>query len=169
MSKTDAEKAHVDQHRYFSVIDDKQNLTPKSGSQTWYKIESVDLGNGGPGSLAMLYSDHIGVVTPWRWPSAGAVIDEIRADDLEKIKAIIRLGDYREDSQARHWAGKVVAEALHIDMDEGGQRLRVKQLLKSWIEAGHFEVVEHRTHRREMKAFIVVKELAAPPDPADAE
>jgi hypothetical protein len=54
---------------YFSAKDDKQNLTLKTGTRDWYKMESVLLGNGGTGNLSCLRSDSIGVVTRWQWPT----------------------------------------------------------------------------------------------------
>jgi hypothetical protein len=42
---------------YFSSFGDKQNLTPKTGMRHWYKMEGIDLGNGGKGNLAFMQSD----------------------------------------------------------------------------------------------------------------
>ena len=36
---------------YFSAKDDKQNLTLKTGTRDWYKMESVSLGKGGTGNV----------------------------------------------------------------------------------------------------------------------
>jgi hypothetical protein len=63
---------------YFSSFGDKQNLTPKPGMRDWYKMESVDLGNGGSaGNLNFLSSDSVGVVTQWEWPTDRSFVDGV--------------------------------------------------------------------------------------------
>jgi hypothetical protein len=165
MSQVDGEKAGVSNHlRFFSVIDDKENLAPKTGRQDWYEMVGVDLGNGGPGNLSFLYSDKIGVCTKWHWPSRDVAMADVPQQELERIKEGIRLGDFRADPQARHWAGKVVAEIMGIDLDEKGAKGKVKRVIQAMIDSGHLQVVEHRDARREIQTFVEVKDPAGPPD-----
>jgi hypothetical protein len=67
MSKDEAARAGVENWRaYFRIQNGKANLAPPADAADWYRLESVDLGNGGgdkPG-------DSVGVVTRWTWPDA---------------------------------------------------------------------------------------------------
>jgi hypothetical protein len=71
---------------YFCAKDDKQNLTLKTGTRDWCKMESVSLGNGGKGNLSILRSDSIGVVTRWQWPTHASFTEDVTGQQLEAIK-----------------------------------------------------------------------------------
>jgi hypothetical protein len=59
------DKAKVDNPRlYFKTYNDKANLTPPAEGSDWYKLVSVDLGNGPKG----MPGDSVGVVAKWEWP-----------------------------------------------------------------------------------------------------
>src|SRR5258707_4463356 len=99
---------------YFSAKDDKQNLTLKTGTRDWYKMESVSLGNGGKGNLSILRSDSIGVVTRWQWPTQASFVEEVTGQQLQAIKDRLKAKAYRKDAQSKSGAGYVVAAGLCI-------------------------------------------------------
>lgn len=137
---------------YFSAKDDKQNLTLKTGSRDWYKMESVSLGNGGgTGNLSCLRSDSIGVVTRWDWPSHASFVEEVTGEQLETIKDRLKDGAYRKDAQARAWAGYAVGEVLGLgsakETMEGHDRQRITRMLDTWIKDGHLRVYQEEVNR----------------------
>src|SRR5690606_15411268 len=67
MTQAEAEKVGLEKpDGYFRIDHGKVNLVA-SGRSAWRHIASVPLGNG-KGLLSV--GDEIGVVEPWRWPSA---------------------------------------------------------------------------------------------------
>jgi hypothetical protein len=142
---------------YFSAKDDKQNLTLKTGSYDWYKMESVSLGNGGKGNLSILRSDSIGVVTRWQWPTQASFVEEVTGQQLEDIKDRLKAGAYRKDAQAKAWAGYLVGEVLGLgstkEAMEDHDKRRITRMLDTWVKDGQLEVYEQRVHR-EYKEFI---------------
>jgi hypothetical protein len=100
--------------------------------------------------------DHVGVVTPWKWPSIATLVDNVPDGALDAIKARVLSGEYRQNEQAKDWAGKVVADILELDVTEPADKKRIKRLLAAWITAGHFKVESRKDAvRRELKDFIV--------------
>jgi hypothetical protein len=142
---------------YFSAKDDKQNLTLKTGSRDWYKMESVSLGNGGKGNLSILRSDSIGVVTQWRWPTQASFVEEVTGQQLQTIKDRLKAGAYRKDPQAKAWAGYLVGEVLGLGSSkeamQGHDKQRIKRMLDAWVEDRQLEVYEQKVNR-EYKEFI---------------
>jgi hypothetical protein len=108
----------------------------------------VDLGNGAPG-----YSDLVGVVVPWEWPSA---FDGISPGDVLAVQKAIAAGHWKQNSQATDWAGVAVADTLGLDLDDAPVRPRVKQLLKTWIESGALKVERRQDDTRHERPFITV-------------
>jgi hypothetical protein len=136
---------------YFSAKDDKQNLTLKTGSRDWYKMESVSLGNGGTGNLACLRSDSIGVVTRWQWPTQASFVEEVTGRQLQAIKDRLTAGAYRKDAQAKAWAGYVVGDVLGLGSSkeamDGHDRQRISRMLDAWIKDGQLRVHEQMVNR----------------------
>jgi hypothetical protein len=154
MSKEEGERAGVENHRlYFRTYNDKANLQPPADKSDWFKLVSVDLGNGpldGPG-------DSVGVVTTWQWPDPLA---GMTGADFDKVAAVIKGGKWRENVQASAWVGKAVAEALEMDASNKSDRAKIIGMLNVWRAAGSLVVVEHQDEKREMRKFIEVKEEA---------
>jgi hypothetical protein len=142
---------------YFSAKDDKQNLTLKTGSRDWYKMESVSLGNGGRGNLSCLRSDSMGVVTRWQWPTQASFVAEITGDQLQAIKDRLRDGAYRKDAQAKAWAGYAVGEVLGLGSSKeamsGPDKQRVVRMLDTWVKDGQLRIYEEMVNRQ-LKAFV---------------
>jgi hypothetical protein len=156
MSAEQAAKAGVDDRRaYFRIDLGKVNMTKSTRSQ-WRRFESVNLGNGK--GLAKT-GDSVGVVVPWRWPSAdslagraeaerAALVADVPADQLAGIKVRLDNSDHKAHELAKHWAGNLVAEVLGIDLKAEGERKRVKDMLAAWIDAGELEIVTLKDHNR---------------------
>lgn len=166
MTEAEATKVGIDEpERYFRIDLGKFNMTSK-GHSAWRRFASVPLGNG-KGLLKT--GDEIGVVEPWRWPSADilaeraaearrAVVADVPDELLAGLKARLGASSYRESTQAKWWAGNLVAELFKLDPKE--DRERIKDMLAAWIDAGELQIVELPDEHRHMKPHI--KPAAAP-------
>lgn len=153
MSKEEGDKAGVENHRlYFRTLNDKANLQPPADKSDWFKLESVDLGNG---PMAGLGGDSIGVVTTWQWPDPLA---GITGASFDKVAAVIRSGRWRENSQAAAWVGHAVAKALELNIENKADKARIIGMLKAWLAAGSLVVVEGKDESRIVKKYIGVRE-----------
>jgi AAA domain-containing protein len=112
--------------QYFSVIDDKPNMTMSPESKTWYRLVPVSLGNGPNGSEG----DSVGVATPWKWPDPLAGVAGV---DFDKVAAAVRGGDWRKSLQSPKWVGKAVAQALKLDLDSKADKAKAGELVKYWL------------------------------------
>jgi hypothetical protein len=154
MSEQEGKNSGVGEERrfYFRSHIDKANLAPPNTKATWYKLANVALGNGPPED-----QDYVGVPTLWHWPDAFAAVT---VADLRAVQARVAQGRWRENSQAKDWIGKAVAEVLKLDPTNEAARTKIRSLLKTWIEKGMFVVVEGVDDKREKRSFVEVGELA---------
>jgi hypothetical protein len=150
MTPDEGGKAGVDNHRlYFRTLNDKGSMQPPADSSDWFKLVSVNIGNGplgGPG-------DSVGVVTKWEWPDPLA---GITGADFDKVAAVIRSDRWRENSQAKMWVGRAVARALELDPENKADKAKIAGLLKVWRASGALVAVEGKDENRETKTFIEV-------------
>jgi hypothetical protein len=150
MTKAEAISTGVENPRsYFRTYNDKANFAPPVEKSDWFKLESVDLGNGYLG----LPGDSIGVVTEWQWPDVTA---GMTAADYDKVAAVVRGGEWRESSQAKEWVGVAIAEALRLDLDVAADKAKVKAALKMYLAAGTLIIVEGLDDRRRPRNFVEV-------------
>lgn len=145
-----------ERRRYFNVQDDKHNRAPAENAE-WYRMASVDLGNGGSGA-----GDNIGVVSRWTPPDA---FDGVTPDHLYRVQMAIAGGQWRESPQSPEWVGVAVADVLGLDAKPA--RKRIAQMLRQWIENGALKVVDGRDERRKPVRFVEVarwqNDPSAPP------
>jgi hypothetical protein len=150
MTKEEGDKAGVENHRlYFRTYNDKANLQPPAESSDWFTIKSVDLGNGplgGPG-------DSVGVVTTWEWPDAAK---DITAADFDAVARVIRTGTWRENSQAKDWAGYAVIKALNLDLLHKADKNKAKGMIRYWLAEGSLRVIEAADGNRNKRRYIEV-------------
>jgi hypothetical protein len=150
MSREEGEKAGVENHRlYFRTFNDKANLQPPADLSDWFKLQSVDLGNGDLGQPG----DSVGVVTTWEWPDPLA---GMTGADFDRVAAAIRAGKWRESPQASKWVGKAVAEALDLNAENKADKAKIIGMLKRWLAAGSLVVVEGQDDNRETRKFVEV-------------
>lgn len=139
-----------DRRRYISVADDKANRAPAEKAD-WYKLVSVDLGNGPMDGHAP--GDSIGVVEPWKVPDP---FDNITVGHLAAVQAAISSGEWKEHHTAKEWVGIEIARTLGLDDEDKAVRARVKLMLKTWISEGVLKVVEKQDKNRQWKNFVEV-------------
>jgi hypothetical protein len=113
-----------DRMNYFRVDGGKPNMAARSdGRSRWYQMVSVNLGNAVGGDP----SDDVGVAIKWQ-PSEAA--DSVATPTLLEIAARLESGDHGSDSQAKDWAGYVVADVLKLDP------VRDKPKIKAMLNPG---------------------------------
>src|SRR5262249_46464560 len=109
MTKDEADNAAVgapNAWRYFRVDNGKASMAPHPEQADWYRLASVDLGNG----------DQVGVVTAWAWPDP---FEDVTVHDLRAAqKAVSEGGPWRADVRADMWVGKAIAGVLRLDPDD---------------------------------------------------
>lgn len=153
MSKEEAERAGVEPEKrrlHFRVDDGKANMAPPMESATWYRMDSVDLGNG----RGLEPSDNVGVATGWEMPG---VLDSVTAAHCERVIAMVRADpDYRTDSQAAHWIGKAIADVLGLDIESKGGKDQAKRVLKIWLDNGVLAKERRPDRHRDLREFVIV-------------
>lgn len=154
MSKEERERAGVKPgEAYFRVENGKANLAPPAEGADWFQVASVDLGNG----EGFEPSDNVGAVRPWKWPDP---FDGVTAADLLAVQKAIDAGQWRENPQAKDWAGKAVAEVLGLDLDEKADKQKAKGLLATWIKTGALRTVTAPDSTRQDRVWIEVGKWA---------
>jgi hypothetical protein len=164
MTEQEGRVAGVKQHRlYFRTYVDKGNLAPPAEDSDWFKLESVDLGNGPATTLLGVESreegDNIGVVDTWKWPDPLAGMTD---NDFEKVAAVIRRGTWRANSQATDWVGKAVAEALGLNVLKPDEKTKIVSMLKRWVETESLIVVERPDEHRQSRKYVEVNPRMEP-------
>lgn len=153
MSEDDAAKAGVDNRRlHFSAEDGKANLAPPSDKRAWFKLESVAVGNG---YHDLDIGDLVGVVSPWKWPDP---LDGMTVSDLDKVRAKVASGEWRENVQSAQWVGKAVAEALGLDLGNAADKAKIKSALRIWLGTGALIKVDRKDANHESRTFVEVGE-----------
>jgi hypothetical protein len=145
MTPDEAEKVGVaaEEARFFFRVDnDKANLAPP-GATTWYRMNNVDLDNG----------DSVGVACAWTPPDLFA---GITSTHLMRVQKAIGAGNWRENPQAKAWAGYPVAEALMMDADDRKDRKRIGAMIREWVKNGVLEVVDGEDEKRMRRKFVIV-------------
>jgi len=157
MSEKEAERAGIDtkdRFSYFRVSSAKSNMAKRSGQADWYRIVSVDLGNGTKWSAG----DSVGVVEKWQWPSVEATADDVTTEQIRELKRRLGLAPHGDNHQAKDWAGRVFGEVLGLDAT--ADKRKIGLLMKALVGAGHFAVVERKSDKGRKRPMF-----EAVPDP----
>lgn len=162
MDSETAERLGIDdqqRRRHFSVADDKHNRTPAENAE-WYRIASVDLGNGNE----LISGDMIGVAEPWSPPDP---FEGMTPQHLYEVQLAVDAGEWRANIQANGWVGNVVAQVLGLDVDDKADRRRINRLIKTWLKEGALVVVKKPDGDGDQRPFIQVgrwqNDTSAPP------
>lgn len=155
-----------ERRRYFSVQDDKHNRAPAENAD-WFRLDSVDLGNGGMGGA--MQGDSIGVAVPWTAPDP---FEGLGGGHLLRVQKAIDGGEWRENHQSPEWVGRPVAEALGLNLEAKTDKRRVLQMLRTWMSNGALIVVEREDAQRRKRKYVEVgkwqDDNSAPPNSSGA-
>jgi hypothetical protein len=154
MSQDEAIRLQIpecDRKSFFKVYDDKNNKAPPALKAEWYEFVSVGLGNGddsGP-------EDSIGALQRWSPPD---VFGGVTARQLYQVQCLIEKNPdkARKHSSAKHWAGKIVAHVLDLNMDQRGVPERIKLMIDTWLDSGALRTVERPNEKREVVPYVEV-------------
>jgi AAA domain-containing protein len=149
MTSAEARQAGVKNHRqYFRILPDT-SLAPPVEKSDWYKLVSVDLGNGPMNSSG----DSVGVVAKWEWPDHLA---GVTGSDFDKVAAVIRSDNWRQHSKAKKWVGIAVARALGLSVES--DHAKITAMLKLWTDTGSLIEVDGHDEKRNLRKFIKVND-----------
>jgi hypothetical protein len=141
------------QRQYFRA-DTDGNLSPASATE-WFFLASVPLGNRREDGADD--QDYVGVAAAWTWPDA---FEGVTVADLRAVQAAIGAGRWRENPQAKDWAGNAVATVLKLNTANKTDKAKIIALLKTWIENGMLVVVDGEDAQRIKRKFIEAGEPA---------
>ncbi len=154
MTKDERERAAVKPtEAYFRVENGKSNLAPPSEGAEWFHIANMDLGNGDDFEP----SDRVGAVHAWKWPDP---FDGVSANDLYAVQKAIDGGRWRENPQAKDWAGKAVADVLRLNLDEKADKQKAKGVLATWLKTEALRKVSAPDETRQERVWIEVGKWA---------
>lgn len=118
----------ADRRTIIRVDNGKSNRAPPENA-FWFKLHSVELGNGN----GLSQGDQVGAAAKWIAPDP---FDGLSVRDLYNVQQAISGGDYGANVQAADWAGHAVAEALGLDIGNKRDKARISSLLAEWIKSG---------------------------------
>ncbi|MET4117141.1 hypothetical protein ABIB90_003662 [Bradyrhizobium sp. JR4.1] len=158
MSPEQAKEAGVppqDTSSHFYVISGKANMTKQDNRRTWRKLESVGLGNS---DGLQKPQDHVGVVTPWNWPSraetAEKAVGDVAPNQMENILVRLKNQTSLVARNSSSWAGFHVMDALGLNRESKGDRDHAAKILGGLIANGALVVREEEDHRRHPKNVV---------------
>ena len=113
MTKEEADALKIaDRWRHIRIVGSKENYAPPPDLATWFKLESVRLGNS-----ADVYpdGDEIGVATTWTAPAPPSAFDELPLITIEAIFDRMRRGpgngefySMGRSGKAERWVGAMI-------------------------------------------------------------
>jgi RecA-family ATPase len=159
MDPNDALQFGIDAHevrRYINVTDDKHNRAPYAKA-SWYRLASVDLGNGPVALGISCPGDQVGVVEPVELKRAVA---DIPVDKIRAVQEVVKEGVFiRESPQAKMWVGHAIANVLGLSARE--DRGKIRFLLNQWIRLGYFNAVKKTdSDTRKLVPMVEVGKIA---------
>jgi hypothetical protein len=140
-------------HQYFRMTDAQSNLAAWAPDSTqWFRMISVDLGNGvGEESARWSDGDHVGVVVAHHTEE----VTRLDTDDQRTaILTVIRGSRWRKDVRSPQWVGIAVAQVMRLDLDDEGDRAQAQKIVKEMINAGVLVLVTEPDERREMRSYV---------------
>jgi hypothetical protein len=121
-------------------------MTKAGAGSAWRRLVPVRIESG----------DDVGVCEAWHWPSAEDLADDLTREQVEQLKVMLASGNWRENGQAKDWAGYAVMLAAGLDPDDKDQRPKARALLAGLIHSGtlKIETREDRGQGRFIKYVI---------------
>lgn len=158
MTEVEGAQAGVDDFRhYFRIAEAESNLAPPSSDRNqWFEKTGVEIGNGAA----------YPTIRKWIWPEVFAGVTVNHACRVRAMIAEKAANDEppRENVQAQNWAGRIVAEAIGLDLGKTSDKARVKSILRTWTETGVLRVEVLPFGKKSKTAKFV---LPGPNDPTE--
>ena len=135
----------------------KANIVPPAEKRSWFHMASWHLDN----ATNEWDEDVLGVVEAWEPPSS---MDGVTAEDVVALAAKLRYADpmfllsrCRESAQSTAWIGNLIGEILDIDTTDPQGKVKVKSIIKAWVESNVLRVQDVRSEveRKNRKCFVL--------------
>jgi hypothetical protein len=136
-----------DAWRYLHVTNGKANYAPPATAGKWFKLVSVDDGEG---------EDGVGAIEAWELPASTVATSPM---DIDAALDALQDGTGRVDTQSPDWAGHRIAGAIGCD---AADRPRLKAVLAQWVAAGYLATEDRPDTKRRHRSFYVVKARPQP-------
>jgi hypothetical protein len=147
MSKTEAKELGLGHAgSYFRSFNGKLNFAPPTDKSDWFQIVSISLGND------VLFGDEVGVVEAWDHPLKGGKAVDLSMDERSEIRRAFAGSEWREDIRADMWAGKAIATALNLSVDD--EKMKIKAILSKLILTGVLKRVTRKDNVRRERVYI---------------
>lgn len=150
LTADDAKKYGIEEDerwRYVVVSDDKHNRAPaEKGS--WFRRNSVELGNGTFEHLG----DSVAALEPWLPP---VVTDGVSEGDIIAIQREVDDGEYRDNVQASDWVGIAIGRAMGLNIHQNGDKYRVKMIQVELKKSGYLRIEKRLGSDRQLRPYVV--------------
>jgi len=151
VSQEDAMKLGVSETEalgIFKVEDGKSNMAPPAAKAVYRRMVGVKLPNG----------EYVGVATEFAMPD---LFDGVSAKDAMKVQRDVgqaaQRGEFmRQNPQAKHWVGNIVALHLDLDVDKKHEKAKVNAIVKKWIETDVLRIEREKDLRTGRDVPVVV-------------
>jgi hypothetical protein len=149
--------------RYSRISGSKENYAPPPDKTTWFRLASVELGNG---TADYPDGDEIGVATTWE---CRPMFEGMDVDQLKAVFEALRTNAHSPSKQAKNWAGKPL-------MAIGGRSDReATRIVEAWIANDVLVEGKHTNSRNtvkkvtldEAKANEILESLTVTVEPRD--
>jgi hypothetical protein len=122
-------------------------IKPVIAAQAWVPLRSID--EAAPNATQSNAAADVEVAVQ-------TTVADVAASDLRGVQRAIASGRWRENSQAKKWAGHAVATVMGLDVANKANKAKIAGLLKTWIENGMLVVVDGLDDSRRTRSFIEV-------------
>lgn len=154
MSEEEAEDLGVspgERWRHIRLDDAKANMAPRASRASWFRLDTVALGNG---TTLYPHGDHVAALAPWTPPSAFARLtpeDCIRALDriAQGPEAGLLFAAQRRGRGTERWAGRVLMRDFGLSEGEAAQ------VIGTWLKSGVLIEDEYRDGSQRKTRFGV--------------
>ena len=124
-------------------------IKPVIAAQAWVPLRSTD--EAAPNATQSNAAADVEVAVQTN-------VADVAASNLRAVQRAIASGRWRENSQAKQWAGHAVAAAMKLDVET--HKAKIVALLKTWIGNGALVVVEGEDEQRKKRSFVEVGSVA---------
>lgn len=114
----------------------KANMSARSDTKSWYKLEDVGLGNGNPLSR-FAQEDRVGVVVSWTPATKPHSFDPAALERLRKLLASSTWRPAPQSQQHEDWTGVAVAMALGINRELATWKEEAKAEMRRLERSGY--------------------------------
>lgn len=151
--------ADADRWRHVRLDDAKANMAPKAGTARWFKMETVNLGNG---TEDYPHGDNVAAITAWEPPDVWASMTDQQANEVldEIAKGLgsgILYAPSRRGRDASRWAGNILVRLFGIS---DGQ---ANTIIAAWLKNGVLTPATYRCpEQRKDRAGVLVDNSKRP-------